>query len=55
MLKRVANALDMNVSITISDVPDAPNPIGRDIEFDLTVNRQNTLEDIDDETGDDDE
>lgn len=55
MLKRVASALDMNVSITISDVPDAPNPIGRDIEFDLTVNRQNTLEEIDDETGEDDE
>lgn len=38
MLKRMATALDMQVTLTIKDVPDAPNPIGRDIVVDITSN-----------------
>ena len=35
MLKRVTSALDMQVTMTIEDAPDAPNPIGRKIEVQL--------------------
>ena len=35
MLKRVTSALDMQVTMTIEDTPDAPNPIGRKIEVQL--------------------
>ena len=35
MLKRVTSALDMQVTMTIEDIPDAPNPIGRKIEVQL--------------------
>ena len=35
MLKRVTSALDMKVTLTIEDMPDAPNPIGRKIEVQL--------------------
>ena len=38
MLKRVATALDMQVTLSIKDVPEAPNPIGRDIVVDITSN-----------------
>lgn len=44
MLKRVTSALDMQVTMTIEDMPDAPNPIGRKIEFQLNN------KDIDEET-----
>lgn len=36
MLKRFADKLDMRVTLTISDAPDAPNPIGHDITTELT-------------------
>lgn len=36
MMKRVAKALDMDIKLTITDAPGAPNPIGRSIEVELT-------------------
>lgn len=36
MLKRMATALDMQVTLTIKDMPDAPNPIGEEINVDIT-------------------
>lgn len=36
MMKRVANALDMDLTLTITDAPDAPNPIGESIVVKLT-------------------
>lgn len=38
MMKRIAKALDMDISLTIKDAPDAPNPIGETIEVKLTDN-----------------
>lgn len=38
MLKRMATALDMQVTLTIKDVPEAPNPIGHEIVVDITSN-----------------
>ena len=38
MLKRMATALDMQVTLTIKDVPEAPNPIGKEIVVDITSN-----------------
>lgn len=38
MIKRVATALDMEVTLTIKDAPEAPNPIGELIEVKLTGN-----------------
>ena len=35
-MKTIANALDMDITLTIKDVPDAPNPIGEVIEVKLT-------------------
>lgn len=36
MLKRLATALDMQVTLSIKDVPEAPNPIGEEINVDIT-------------------
>jgi len=38
MIKRLANALDMQVTLTIKDAPDAPNPIGEEISVEITAN-----------------
>ena len=35
-MKTIANALDMDIILTIKDAPDAPNPIGEVIEIKLT-------------------
>ena len=34
----MATALDMQVTLTIKDVPEAPNPIGKEIVVDITSN-----------------
>lgn len=36
MMKRLANALDMDITLTITDAPNAPNPIGETIVVKLT-------------------
>ncbi|MDD3121895.1 MAG: hypothetical protein PHC62_00100 [Candidatus Izemoplasmatales bacterium] len=36
MMKRIGNALDLDISLKISDTPDAPNPMGEEIEIKLT-------------------
>ena len=36
MMKRLGMALDMDITLTISDMPDAPNPIGEIIQVKLT-------------------
>jgi len=49
LLKRMAECLDMNVELTISDKsPDVPNPIGIPIKVSLTGNNNNDDEDDND-------
>lgn len=43
MMKRLANALDMDIILTITDAPGAPNPIGGTIEVKLTDSSSSTI------------
>ncbi len=39
-IKRLGNALDMEITLSIKDAPGAPNPIGEEIKVNITGNNQ---------------